>query len=63
MHQVHRRLLKTQRRVIDSGSADLEQLALAHQAQIGGLFADHVMTFIGANLFSPRDKKSFSTES
>ena len=45
MHQINRGLIKADRRVIDRGSADLEQLALARQAQIGGLFTDHLVAF------------------
>ncbi len=45
MHQVYCRLIKADGRVINRGSADLEQLALARQAQIGVLFADHVTAF------------------
>ena len=47
MHQINRRLIKANRRVIDRRPADLEQLALARQAQIGILFADHLAAFDG----------------
>ncbi len=33
VHQINRRLIKANRRVIDRGTADLEQLTLARQAQ------------------------------
>ena len=58
MHPVYRRLIKADGRVIDRGSADLEQLALTRQVQIDVLFADHVTAFPVAHRFTPCDKKS-----
>ena len=62
MHQVYCRLIKADGRVINRGSADLEQLALARQAQIGVLFADHVTAVTGAHRFSPCDKNHFAPQ-
>jgi hypothetical protein len=45
MHQINRGLIKADRRLVDRQTADLEQLALARQAQIGGLFTDHLVAF------------------
>ena len=56
MHQINRRLIKADRRVIDRGTADLEQLTLARQAQVCVLFTDHLAAFGRAHRFSPCDK-------
>ena len=45
MHQINLGLIKADWRVLDRRTADLEQLALALQAQIGGLFTDHLAAF------------------
>ena len=45
MHQINLGLIKADWRVLDRRTADLEQLALARQAQIGGLFTDHLVAF------------------
>ena len=45
MHQFRRRRIKANWRVLDRRTADREQLALARQAQIGGLFTDHLAAF------------------
>ena len=63
MHQLNCRLIKANRRVIDRGTADLEQLALARQAKVGVVLADHLAAFRRAHRFSPCNKKSFSTAS
>ena len=45
MHQINRGLIKADRRVIDRRTADRKKLVLARQAQIGGLFTDHLVAF------------------
>ena len=45
MHQLKRLCVHPNWCVIDRRTADLEQLALACQAQIGGLFTDHLAAF------------------
>jgi len=63
MHQVNRSRIKADRRLVDRGTADFEQLALARKAQARVLFTDHLSAFRRAYRFSPGDKKSFSTAS
>jgi hypothetical protein len=62
MYQLNRGLIKADGCVINRGSADLKQLALARQAQIGVLFADHVTAVTGAHRFSPCDKNHFAPQ-
>ena len=62
MYQLNRHLIKADGCVINRGSADLEQLARARQAQIGVLFADHVTAITGAHRFSPCDKNYFAPQ-
>ena len=61
LHQINRGLIKANWRVIDRGTADLEQLALPSQAQLSVLFEDHFSAFRRAHHFNPCDKKSFPT--
>ena len=53
VHQINRGLIKANGRVVDRRPADLEQLALARQAQICIFFADHIAAFDWGSSLQP----------
>lgn len=63
VHQFQRLSIHTNRHVMQRRPADLEQLALLCQAQVGVIPVDYRFVFTRAHRFSPCDKKSFSTAS
>jgi hypothetical protein len=63
VHHFLRLSIHTKGHVIQRRPADLQQFALAGQAQIRVIPIDHRFAFVRAHRFSPCDKKSFSTAS
>ena len=63
VHHFQRLSIHTNGHVIQRRPADLQQFALAGQAQIRVIPIDHRFAFVRAHRFSPCDKKSFSTAS